>query len=304
MRMKQLGKNGPEVSAICFGAMELGGRMGPIEESQAIATAHAAIDAGVTFFDTAEGYATSEEITGKALVGKRGQVFLATKLSGDQSTGHIAEAFENSLRMLQTDHVDLYQLHRPKPQWPIEETMGELVKLQEQGKIGHIGLSNFSAAETAEAMQYATVISHQPRYSMLFRESEEELFPFLLEAGVGSMVYAPLAKGLLSGKYGPDHVFTVEGDTRAGHRSFNAENMQAAHGVTERLKGWASDHDRSLVQLAVAWTQSHPAVTATICGAKSPEQIIETGAAGDWVLSSSDLKEVEALIGDVRLSDG
>jgi myo-inositol catabolism protein IolS len=304
MRMKQLGKNGPEVSAICFGAMELGGRMGPIEESQAIATAHAAIDAGVTFFDTAEGYATSEEITGKALVGKRGQVFLATKLSGDQSTGHIAEAFENSLRMLQTDHVDLYQLHRPKPQWPIEETMGELVKLQEQGKIGHIGLSNFSAAETAEAMQYATVISHQPRYSMLFRESEEELFPFLLEAGVGSMVYAPLAKGLLSGKYGPDHVFTVEGDTRAGHRSFNAENMQAAHGVTGRLKGWASDHDRSLVQLAVAWTQSHPAVTATICGAKSPEQIIETGAAGDWVLSSSDLKEVEALIGDVRLSDG
>ena len=304
MRMKQLGKNGPEVSAICFGAMELGGRMGPIEESQAIATAHAAIDAGVTFFDTAEGYATSEEITGKALVGKRGQVFLATKLSGDQSTGHIAEAFENSLRMLQTDHVDLYQLHRPKPQWPIEETMGELVKLQEQGKIGHIGLSNFSAAETAEAMQYATVISHQPRYSMLFRESEEELFPFLLEAGVGSMVYAPLAKGLLSGKYGPDHVFTVEGDTRAGHRSFNAENMQAAHGVTERLKGWASDHDRSLVQLAVAWTQSHPAVTATICGAKSPEQIIETGAAGDWVLSSLDLKEVEALIGDVRLSDG
>jgi aryl-alcohol dehydrogenase-like predicted oxidoreductase len=302
--MKQLGKNGPEVSAICFGAMELGGRMGPIEESQAIATAHAAIDAGVTFFDTAEGYATSEEITGKALVGKRDQVFLATKLSGDQSTGHIAEAFENSLRMLQTDHVDLYQLHRPKPQWPIEETMGELVKLQEQGKIGHIGLSNFSAAETAEAMQYATVISHQPRYSMLFRESEEELFPFLLEAGVGSMVYAPLAKGLLSGKYGPDHVFTVEGDTRAGHRSFNAENMQAAHGVTERLKGWASDHDRSLVQLAVAWTQSHPAVTATICGAKSPEQIIETGAAGDWVLSSSDLKEVEALIGDVRLSDG
>jgi myo-inositol catabolism protein IolS len=304
MRLKQLGKNGPEVSAICFGAMELGGRMGPIEESQAIATAHAAIDAGVTFFDTAEGYATSEEITGKALVGKRGQVFLATKLSGDQSTGHIAEAFENSLRMLQTDHVDLYQLHRPKPQWPIEETMGELVKLQEQGKIGHIGLSNFSAAETAEAMQYATVISHQPRYSMLFRESEEELFPFLLEAGVGSMVYAPLAKGLLSGKYGPDHVFTVEGDTRAGHRSFNAENMQAAHGVTERLKGWASDHDRSLVQLAVAWTQSHPAVTATICGAKSPEQIIETGAAGDWVLSSLDLKEVEALIGDVRLSDG
>ena len=141
-------------------------------------------------------------------------MFLATKLSGDQSKGHIAEAFENSLRMLKTDHVDLYQLHRPKPQWPIEETMGELAKLQEQGKIGHIGLSNFSAAQTAEAMQYATVISHQPRYSMLFRESEEELFPFLLESGVGSMVYAPLAKGLLSGKYGPDHVFTVEGDTR------------------------------------------------------------------------------------------
>lgn len=302
--MKQLGKNGPEVSAICFGAMELGGRMGPIEESQAIATAHAALDAGVTFWDTAEGYATSEEITGKALVGKRDQVFLATKLSGDQSKEHIAEAFENSLRMLQTDHIDLYQLHRPKPAWPIEETMGELVKLQEQGKIKHIGLSNFSAAQTAEAMQYATVISHQPRYSMLFRESEEELFPFLLEAGVGSMVYAPLAKGLLSGKYGPDHVFTVEGDTRAGHRSFGPENMQAAHGVTQRLKGWASDHDRSLVQLAVAWTQAHPAVTATICGAKSPDQIIETGAAGDWVLNPSELAEIEALIGDVRLSDG
>ena len=304
MRMKQLGKDGPEVSAICFGAMELGGRMGPIEESEAIATAHAAIDAGVTFFDTAEGYATSEEITGKALVGKRDQVFLATKLSGDQSKKHIAEAIENSLRMLQTDHIDLYQLHRPKPQWPIEETLGELVKLRDQGKIRYIGLSNFSASQTAEAMKYATVVSHQPRYSMLFREAEEELFPFCLENGVGTMVYAPLAKGLLSGKYGPDHVFTVRGDTRAGHRSFNSGNMKAAYEVTQNLKGWASDHGRSLVQLAVAWTQVNPAVTATICGAKSPDQIRETGAAGDWVLSASDLAEVEELVGGVRLSDG
>ncbi len=304
MRMKQLGKDGPEVSAICFGTMELGGRMGPIEESQAIATAHAAIDAGVTFFDTAEGYDTSEEITGKALVGKRDQVFLATKLSGDQSKEHIAEAFENSLRMLQTDHIDLYQLHRPKPQWSIEETMGELVKLQEQGKIGHIGLSNFSAAQTAEAMRYASVISHQPRYSMMYREAEDELFPFCLENGVGTMVYAPLAKGLLTGKYGPDHVFDVVGDRRVGNPSLTPANTRTAYGVTQSLKGWAADHGHSIVQLAVAWTQANPAVTATICGAKSPAQIIETGAAGDWVLSASDLAEVEALVGDVRLTDG
>lgn len=302
MRTRQLGKDGPEVSVVCLGAMELGGRMGEIPVEQAVRATHAAIDAGVTFIDTAESYATSEQVLGRALEGRRDQVFLATKLSGDQSKEHIHEAIENSLRALRTDHVDLYQLHRPKPQWPIEETLGELLKLRDQGVIRHIGLSNFSAAQTAEAARHAPIRSHQPRYSLLFREAEDELLPHCRDAGIGVMVYAPLAKGLLTGKYRPGHVF-AEDDSRRDHRSFADENGRKAFEVCERLRPWAADHGHSLADLAIAWTLANDAVTSAIVGAKTAEQAVANAAAGDWALSDSDLAEIEEITGGVRLTD-
>ena len=136
MITRQLGKDGPEVSAICFGAWPIGGGLGAVPEQQGIATVKAAIEVGMTFIDTAEGYQTSESVLGKALKGQRDKVFLATKLSGpEHSFEHMNRAVDNSLRTLGTDYIDLYQLHSPQPQWPIEETMAGLLKLREQGKI-------------------------------------------------------------------------------------------------------------------------------------------------------------------------
>ena len=295
MQMKQLGTNGPEVSAICFGAMELGGRMGPIEESQAIATAHAAIDAGVTFFDTAEGYATSEEITGKALVGKRDQVFLATKLSGEHSREHMTTAIESSLRALQTDHVDLYQLHTPRPERPIGETMADLLELRDQGKIRYIGVSNFSAAQHVEAQRYGPVHSSQPRYNMLWREAEEEVLPTCLDNGIGVIPHSPLSKGMLTGKYRPGHRFP-EDDERARGWAFTSDRFEAAFPVVQKLSAWAGDHGRDIVQLAIAWTLAHPAVTSCIVGAKSREQAVHNASAADWELTSADMSELDEIL--------
>ena len=302
MQTRQLGKDGPQVSAVCLGAMVLDGRMGHVPEDQATATVHAAIDSGMTFIDTAENYTTSQEEVGKALVGRRDQVFLATKLSEEHSKEHIAEALEDSLRKLRTDHVDLYYLHYSKPEWPIEDTMGELMKYRDQGKLRYIGISNFTAAETAEAASHAPIAANQPRYSLLFREAGEELLPRCEKLGIGVCVYSPLAKGLLTGYHPPGFQFTP-GDQRLRMRSFLDEEMsQTAYELTQRLGAWASDHGRNMVQLAIAWTLANPAVTAALVGAKSPEQVVNNAAAADWVLSDADLAEIDELTAGVRFT--
>ena len=299
METRPLGKNGPQVSIICFGAYPIGGNMGAVPESQAIATVQAAVDSGTTFIDTAEGYGTSESILGKALRGCRQDVFLATKLSGDHSPEHLARAIENSLRALDTDYVDLYQLHSPKSE-PIEETMGHLVRLRDAGKIRYIGISNFSAEQTREALEFGPIHSSQPRYNMLYRQAEESVLPFCLERGIGVMPHSVLAKGLLTGRYRPAHEFP-EDDERRGRVGFYGDSLQATFEVTERLKAWAEDYGRDLVQLAIAWTLAHPSVTSPIVGAKSPEQARHNARAADWRLTEADLSEIDAIQGDVRI---
>jgi aryl-alcohol dehydrogenase-like predicted oxidoreductase len=299
METRPLGKNGPQVSIICFGAYPIGGNMGAVPESQAIATVQAAVDSGTTFIDTAEGYGTSESILGKALRGRRQDVLLATKLSGDHSPEHLATAIESSLRAMDTDYVDLYQLHSPKSE-PIEETMGHLVRLRDAGKIRYIGISNFSAEQTREALEFGPIHSSQPRYNMLYRQAEESVLPFCLESGIGVMPHSVLAKGLLTGRYRPAHEFP-EDDERRGRVGFYGDSLQATFEVTERLKAWAEDHGRDLVQLAIAWTLAHPSVTSPIVGAKSPEQARHNAKAADWRLTEADLEELDAIQGDVRI---
>ena len=257
METRPLGKDGPEVPIICFGAWPIGGGMGSVPESQAVAAVQTAVDAGMTFIDTAESYRTSESILGKALRGRRHEAFLATKLSGDHSPDHLASAIEDSLRALETDHVDLYQLHGPRPETPIEETMERLLRLRDSGKIRYIGLSNFSAEQTREALRYGPVHSSQPRYNMLYRGAEDSVLPCCLDNGVGVIPHSVLAKGLLTGRYRPDHQF-AEDDERRGRSGFSDESGRAAFEVTERLKAWAADSGRDLVQLAIAWTLAHP----------------------------------------------
>ena len=295
MRTRKLGKDGAEVSVICFGAWPIGGGMGEVDERQAIATTHGAIDSGVTFIDTAESYRSSEEVLGRALVGRRGDVFLATKISGDHSAEHIREALGNSLRALRTDYVDLYQIHGPKPEWPIEDTMAELVRHRDEGKIRFLGVSNFSAEQTEEALQYGLIHSSQPRFNMIQSEPRETLLPYCLDRGIGVIPHSPLAKGFLTGKYRAGHQFP-EDDERNNHPYFPAHVLKKTFAAVEILRDWASDHGRSLAELAIAWTLAHPAVTSSIVGAKTPEQACANAAAGDWELDEGQMSEIDALI--------
>jgi aryl-alcohol dehydrogenase-like predicted oxidoreductase len=289
---RTLGRNGPGVTVICLGGWPLGGGFGPIDEAQAIRTVHAALDAGANFIDTAENYINSEAMLGKALAGRRDQVTLATKLSGAHSPRHIRRAIHNSLRKLRTDYVDLYQIHHPQPRWPIPDTMAELVKLVDQGKVRHLGVSNFKVSQIAEAMAVAPLASSQPRYSMLFRAIEEEHLPYCAEHGIGVMAYAPLARGLLTGRFPASYTFP-EDDERARIRVLTPAVRLAADEVCRRLTPWARDRGYTMAQLAIAWVVANPAITTAICGARTPEQAIDNCAAGRWQLTAADMAEIE-----------
>ena len=302
MRTRRLGKDGPDVPVICFGALPIGGLMGSVPEEQAVSAVHAALDVGMTFIDTAEPYLTSEGIIGRAIKGRRHQVFLATNVSGDHSPENIDRAVENSLSALGTDYIDLYQLHHPQPQWPIEQTMAHLVRLRESGKIRHIGISNFSAEQTLEALQYGPIHSSQPRYNMLFREAEESVLPYCLERGIGVIPHSVLAKGLLSGRYGivPDF---VSDDQRSRLGVFRGETFERVTRVAQGLSQWAKDHGRNLVQLAIAWTLANPAVTSAIVGAKGPDQVFHSSQSAAWELTQGDLREIGSILGGFNLRD-
>jgi aryl-alcohol dehydrogenase-like predicted oxidoreductase len=288
---RSLGRNGLDVSVVCLGTWPLGGGMGALEENQAIKTVHAAIDAGTNFIDTAEGYYTSESVLGKALLGRRDRVMIATKLSGEHSPQHIRVAIESSLRKLRTDYIDLYQVHHPSTDWPIAETIAELVKLKQAGKVRYLGVSNFSVEQTEAASAHGPIASTQPQYSMVFRSAEQVLFPYCLDQGIGVMAYAPMARGLLSGKYKASHSFS-ENDDRAGHPTLTQTVREAAVEISRRLMPWAQDHGYTMAQLAIAWTLGHAAVTTAICGAKTPQQAIENSEAGRWQLSENDMAEI------------
>jgi aryl-alcohol dehydrogenase-like predicted oxidoreductase len=274
--------------------------MGEVDERQAIAATHAAIDSCVTFIDTAEGYRTSEEVLGRALEGRRDDVFLATKLSGDHSVEHIRNALTNSLKALRTDYVDLYQIHGPKPEWPIEDTMAELVRFRDEGKVRYLGVSNFSAEQTEAASAHGLIHSSQPRYNMLFRDAEATALPACERHGIGVIAHSVLAKGLLAGKYRPGHEFD-EDDQRHDWEDYHGEKFARTYAVAHGLDAWARDHGRDLAQLALAWPVAHPAVTSSIVGIRTPEQARLNARAGDWTLTPSDLEEIDEIQGGLRL---
>lgn len=295
MEFRRLGQDGPQVSVVCLGAWPLGGGMGDIPEPQAISTIQAALDIGMTFIDTAEGYRSSETVIGKAIKGRRDKAFIATKLSGSHDAAHMATAIENSLRALQTDVIDLYQLHSPDASRPIADTMAGLLKLKDQGKIRYIGISNFSAEQTRAAASHGRIHSSQPRYSMLVREAEAEILPECQKHGIGVIAHSPLAKGLLTGKYRPGHRFPAD-DERVRNAVFDQVRAERAWTVIPALREWAEQRGRDLVQLAIAWTLAHPSMTSSIVGAKTPEQVAHNARAADWRLSAEDMRELDRLL--------
>jgi aryl-alcohol dehydrogenase-like predicted oxidoreductase len=291
MEKRQLGKNGDFVPVIGFGAWPIGGAMGAVDEQTAISTVHSAIDHGITLIDTAQAYRTSEAILGQALKGRRERVFLATKVSGEYSREAIRRAMENSLRNLQTDYVDLYQIHGWNPQYLIDESMETMEKLRKEGKTRYIGVSNFNADQMKLAAETAPFHSLQPCYNLLDREIEAEILPHCELQEIGILAHSPLAKGLLTGKYTPDYQFPPD-DERSGMARFQGEEFRRNLEKSEKLKAIAGQRSLTLVQFAIGWLLRLPAVTCVLVGAKNPAQVAEHVGGQGWRLTDAELQEI------------
>jgi aryl-alcohol dehydrogenase-like predicted oxidoreductase len=303
MRTRRLGSSDLEVSVVGLGCNNFGGR---IDEAASRAVIDAALDAGVTFFDTADVYGNrggSEEIIGRALEHRRDQVVLATKFGHDLGDGetargarpYIRRALEASLRRLRTDRIDLYQYHRPDGVTPLEETLGALDELVREGKVRAVGSSNFTAAMVEEAAESASArglspfVSEQSEYSWLRRGAEQELLPACERLGVGFIPYFPLASGLLTGKYAKGRP-APEG-TRLHGRELQEQDLDAV----ERLRAFGRAHGASLLQVAIGGLAAVPGVASVIAGATKPEQVRANAEAGEWEPTADDLAELRAL---------
>lgn len=287
MNYKRLGRTGLKVSELCFGCMTLGDEA---DENLSIRMVERCLEAGINFFDTANVYAEgrSETILGKALQGKRDRVVIATKVRHPVGTGpndsglsryHIMQQVEISLRKLQTDCIDLYQVHRWDTDTPLDETLRALDDLVRQGKVRYVGCSNFSAWQLVRALwlsdkhDWARFDCIQPRYNLIDRAIETELLPACEAFGVGVMVYSPLAGGILTGKYKPGEPFPA--GTRGAESEFFQQNRAKPHllELAQQIVPVMQRFDRPIVQTAVAWTLAHPAVTSAIIGARNMEQL-------------------------------
>ena len=298
MNHRQLGKDGADIPVIGLGAWPIGGGMGNMGDRDCIDTVRTAIDSGITLLDTAQAYRTSEATLGRALKdGYRERCFLATKVSRQYSRGDIENAIENSLRNLDVDCVDLYQIHSWNPQYPIEESMETMARLQEQGKTRFIGVSNFNAAQMQQAYNIAPFHSNQPRYNMFDRNIEAEDLDFCRHTGIGILAHSPLGKGLLTGKYAPGHIFS-EDDERAGSPRFQGDLFARYLAVADELKSIAAEKNITMVQLAIAWLLRREEVTCVLVGAKNSDQVREHVGAADVEFSDDELERIEKILQD------
>jgi aryl-alcohol dehydrogenase-like predicted oxidoreductase len=321
MKYNQLGRTGLFVSEICLGAMTFGGSesagfwkvMGALKQGEVDAIVGRALQAGVNFIDTADVYAfgESERLLGQSLKNlgvKRSDVVLATKVYGEfgpgpndrgASRGHIMDAVQGSLERLQTDHIDLYQIHGDDPITSIEETLRALDDLTRQGLVRYIGVSNWQAWKIAkalglsEAKGYARFETLQAYYSIAGRDLERELVPMLTSEQLGLMVWSPLAGGLLSGKFGPGSN-GPEGSRRTQF-DFPPVEIDRAWACVAAMREIGDAHGVSVARVALAWLLAKPQVMTVIIGAKSPEQLDDNLAAADLVLSAEEIARLDAV---------
>jgi aryl-alcohol dehydrogenase-like predicted oxidoreductase len=302
MRFRYLGKTELRISTIIMGTFQAGReKWVDIDDAQSIGAIRAAFEAGINTFDSAEAYGKghSERILGKALAGVRNQVVLATKVSPHRlGFDQVLNACHNSLKNLKTEYIDSYQIHWPSGSFggkvvPIEETMAAMLKLKEQGKIRSIGVSNFSRAQIEEAAGFGPVDSFQPAYSLFWRHIEKDALGYCAKEGISVLAYSPLAQGLLTGKFGPDHKFQ-KGDHRSKNKLFEPENFQRIQQALAQLQPIAEDLGVTLAQLALAWAISHPA-TCAIAGARNAEQVTQNARAAEIVLSTDILAQMDEI---------
>ena len=314
MEHRQLGRTGVSVSKFCLGAMMFGAWGNP-DHDESIAIIHAALDAGINFIDTADvyGQGESEEIVGKALKGRRDDVILATKFHNPMgedpnrrgnSRRWIVRAVEDSLRRLQTDWIDLYQVHRADPRTDVDETLAALTDLVRQGKVRSIGASTFPASQIVEAQwvardrQRQRFVTEQPPYSILVRAVEADVLPTCARHGMAVMSYSPLAGGWLSGRWRKDT--GQQSSSRAGRlperfdlaNPFNQRKLDAA----EALAQLAEQAGLTLIQLAIGFVLNHPAITAALVGPRTMEQLETQLAAADVTLDDAILDRIDEIV--------
>ncbi|MFW3170763.1 aldo/keto reductase family protein [Geodermatophilus sp. CPCC 206100] len=316
MESRRLGRSGLSISAIAYGNWLTHG--GQVEEDAAHACVRAALDAGITTFDTADVYAgtRAESVLGRALAGQRREgLEVFTKVywptgpgHNDRGLGrkHVIESCHASLRRLQTDYVDLYQAHRYDPTVPLEETMTAFADLVRAGKVLYIGVSEWRADEIAAGAELARdlgiqLISNQPQYSMLWRVIEDEVVPTSEKQGISQIVWSPLAQGVLTGKYQPGQ--QPPSGSRAAHeeaggsiRRFLRDDVLTR---VQQLRPVADDLGLSMAQLAVAWVLQNQNVAAAIIGASRPEQVQDNVAAAGVTLEPAILARIDEVLGDV-----
>jgi len=304
-----LGKSGLEVSSVAFGTWQLGGDWGPTDAEEAIAAIQRAADLGVTFFDTAQsyGFGASERLLAEALRGRpRDDLVIATKgglrpngaggVARDASAAQILAGVEDSLRALETDHIDLYQVHWPDPATPFDETASALAKLVADGKVRHVGVSNFDVAQIEAFSATLPVETVQPPYHLFRREIERELLPFTAAHDIGVLVYGPLAHGLLGGHLQRGTQF-AKGDWRSKSAVFQGPDFERNLAVVAELQSFAlTELHVTLGQLAIAWTLANPAVDVAIVGTRDPRHVDEATASGDIELDAAAMRRIDEIM--------
>ncbi len=310
MDYRLFGRTGVRVSPLCLGAMNFGDAT---DEADSIRILHAALDAGINFVDTANVYnaGRSEIFVGKALAGRRAGVFLATKVHGKMGEGpndegnsrlHILKACEDSLRRLNTDWIDLYQMHRPSPETPIDETLGALTDLVRAGKVRYVGCSTHPAWRVMEALAvseqkgFARYVSEQPPYNLLDRRIENELVPLALRHNLALIPWAPLAQGLLAGRYPAGQHYPADSRAALQPDSVTAQRITPrAIETGEKFTALARAHGKTPGQLGLLWCKDQPGVTAPIVGPRTLEQLQELLPVLDMTLSDDERAACDAL---------
>ena len=313
VQYQTLGTTDIKVSQFALGCWPFaGGKVwGVQEDSVSIETVHAALDKGINFFDTAEGYdddSHSEEVLGQALINRRSDSVIATKIS----TSHllpdlIEETCENSLRRLRSDYIDLYQIHWPNHDVAVEESLAVLLKLRDSGKIRSIGVCNFGVEDLSEALRSAKILTNQLPYNLLWRPIEVEILPKCLKHDIGLICYSPLAQGLLTGRYSsPDNV--PDGLSRS--RLFSGKRPLAAHGEkgieNETFKAisdiisLANELEEHPAKISLAWLRSRPGITSLLVGARSPEELDLNIPAFEYSLPQSVIDRLSSITQSVK----
>src|SRR5258708_5136982 len=315
MQTRQLGKTGMQITRIGLGTWAIGGGQwefawGPQDDRESIDTIHRALDLGINWIDTAAVYGLghSEEIVGQAIKGRE-RPFIFTKCSmiwdenGNISHSLKADSLrreaENSLKRLDIDVIDLYQIHWPDPEPEIEEGWSTLAALKKEGKVRHIGVSNFTVEQMRRAEKIAPVETLQPPYSLIDRDVEKEILPYCQQNNIGVIVYSPMASGLLTGRMTRERIAHLpDDDWRKRNPEYQEPRLSRNLMLVELLADIGKQHNVTAGVVAIAWTLLNPAVTAAIVGARRPSQIEELVPAADFRLSDSELARIEKFLAE------